>query len=146
MTSNRVNNQEQCEQSQYFVPIYFLHKLMFKSINSLTTSVRAGNIIASVLYVGKVGAQKGFVNTQSHSQPYHILTLRSPCIKWIARAIVCCFVFGHGSVQWDPKHNLMLSKSSTEQPRQEQLNTTTFSCSGPAKTQCRGKISFLRFH
>lgn len=71
---------------------------MFKSINSLTTSVRAGNIIASVLYVGKLGAQKGFVNTQSHSQPYHILAARSRCIKCNARAIFWCFVFGHGSI------------------------------------------------
>lgn len=114
---------------------------MFKSKNSLTTSVRAGNIIASVLYVGKLGAQKGFVNTQSHSQPYHILTLRSLSIKCNARAIFWCFVFGHGSIQRDPKHNLMLSKSSTKQPRQEKFNTTIFSYSGPAKNQCRGKIN-----
>lgn len=117
------------------------HNLMFKSINSLTTSVRAGNIIASVLYVGKLGAQKGFVNTQSHSQPYHVLTLRSLCMKCNARAIFWCFVLGHGLIQRDPKHNLMLSKSSTKQSRQEQFNTMTFSYSGPAKTQCRGKIN-----
>lgn len=122
------------------------HKLMFKSINSLTTSVRAGNIIASVLYVGKLGAQKGFVNTQSHSQPYHILTSRSLCINCNIREIFWCFVFGHGSIQWDPEHNLMLSKSSTKHPRQEEFNTTTLSYSGPAKNQYRGKINFLSLH
>lgn len=114
---------------------------MFRSINSLTTSVRDGNIIASVLYVGKLGAQKGFVSTQSHSQPYHTLTLRSLCIKCNARATFWCFVFECGSIQWDPKHNLMLSKSSTKQPRQEEFNPTTFSYSGAARNQCRGKIS-----
>lgn len=111
------------------------HKLMFESINSLTTSVRAGNIIASVLYVGKLGLQKGFVNTRSHSQPYQILTLRSLCMKCNGRAVFWCFVLGHGSIQWDPEHNLMLSKSFTKQPRQEEFNITTFSYTDPAKNQ-----------
>lgn len=60
---------------------------MFKSIGPLTASIRAGNIITPVLYVGKLGAQKGFVITQSHIQPYHILMFRSLCIKYNARAI-----------------------------------------------------------
>lgn len=47
------------------------HKWMFKSINPITTSVRAGNIITCVLYMGKLGAWKGFVISQSYAAiPY----------------------------------------------------------------------------
>lgn len=69
--TNSVNNLRQCEQKQYFVLICFFRKWMFKSINPVTTSVRAGNIIMSVLYMGKLRAQKGFVISQSYAAiPY----------------------------------------------------------------------------
>lgn len=60
---------------------------MFKSINPLTTSVRDGNIITSVLYIRKLGTQKGCVITQSHTQSYHILTFILLHIKCNAGAI-----------------------------------------------------------
>lgn len=100
---------------------YSFSQMNVQKYQSLTTSVRAGNIITSLLYVEKLGAQKGFVITQSHTQPCHILMFSSLRIKCNARAISVAMYLCMAQFKRDPEHNLMVYKSSASSPDRNSL-------------------------